>query len=134
VTLLDKQQYNNNLYLQGLVCELTTGSNTGNIYSINNRFKENIIGNIKIGISKNLLLSELGKPISDNGVFQLYIIGDIYIGFYGNTNIDYVIVKKVILPKYNQNILGDIINDLDNGVLLKDVYNKHKDYFQERIG
>lgn len=129
VSLLNTQKYNDDLYKQGIVYEELPDLNAENSYIISNRFKENIISNIKIGTSKKNLLSILGKPISDSDNIQMYAFDDIYVGFYGKDNVDLAIVRKVTIPNYNSDILGNIIDELNSGKSLKDVYNKHKDFF-----
>lgn len=103
--LADPESYKNNDYKNGIVI--------GEEVLVTERYKGNIINDIRIGSSVDYVKKVLGEPnvIADEG-FIFYKTKDFYIGFMAYSKVEYAILFNRSI-RNNKDILKRIIRELD---------------------
>lgn len=103
--LADPKSYKNSDYKNGIVM--------GQKVLVSERYKGSIIDDIKIGTGIDYVKKVLGEPnvAADEG-FVFYKTKEFYIGFKGNSKVEYAILANRSIPN-NKDILELIIKELD---------------------
>jgi hypothetical protein len=104
-------QYNDKDFSTGIVKD----TYFGDMYIITERYKLNIIQDIKIGTPIKYVKTILGNPSFNNTSFIVYKTKQYYLGFKGNEKIEQAMVIKKPKP-YNPEILKTILLALNKGI------------------
>lgn len=100
----DANRYNNDDYKNGILVDREV--------LVSERYKDNIIDDIKIGTDIDHVRKVLGEPnITTNEGFVFYKTKDYYLGFKGSSKVEYAILTNRSIPK-DKDILALIAKEL----------------------
>ncbi|HOQ00835.1 MAG TPA: hypothetical protein PK604_08450 [Acetivibrio clariflavus] len=114
--LANVESYSNEDYKNGIVVGKKIVMSNGFMDEeilISERYKDNIINDIKIGTDMDYIKKVLGEPnIKDDRGFIFYKTKEYYLGFKGTSKVEYAILVNRWITE-DKNILARIIKELD---------------------